>query len=221
MNRHGSTQSPHQGADMGKSDALSRLVLSTGAAEQVKNSLMVLGIDAAAIVGDFENRKAKLGPAPDRDFPGNSGLEVFERVVEQVREDLFQRQAVADDVRQRLDANLGLGFGGLMRHRCSNAFYQFAGIDPHRLELAPPLAGEVEDGADQAIHLGDRGFDEFQGLGEVLRELVVFLFEDGFRRSEAWRSAATRLKIPVRNSSSSLVKPMMFTSGERRSWLTI
>ena len=34
-------------------------------------------------------------------------------------------------------------------------------------------------------------------------------------------SAAIRLKISPRNSSSSLVKPMMLTSGERRSWLTI
>ena len=95
---------------MGKSDALSRLVLSTSAAEQVKNPPVVLGIDAAAIVRDFENRKAKLGPAADRDVPGNSRLEVFERVVDQVRENLFQRQAVADDPRQRLDADLGLRF---------------------------------------------------------------------------------------------------------------
>ena len=34
-------------------------------------------------------------------------------------------------------------------------------------------------------------------------------------------SAAIRLKMSARNSSSSLVKPMMLTSGERRSWLTI
>ncbi len=32
---------------------------------------------------------------------------------------------------------------------------------------------------------------------------------------------AMRLKMSPRNSSSSLVKPMMLTSGERRSWLTI
>ena len=33
--------------------------------------------------------------------------------------------------------------------------------------------------------------------------------------------AAIRRKMSPRNSSSSLVKPMMLTSGERRSWLTI
>ncbi len=35
---------------MGEADALSRLVLGSGAAEQVENALMVLGIDAAPIV---------------------------------------------------------------------------------------------------------------------------------------------------------------------------
>src|SRR6202165_44949 len=134
---------------MGKSYSLSRLVLGAGAAEQVENSLMVLGIDAAAIVGDFENRKAQLGPAADKDVAGNSRLEIFEGVVDQVRENLLQRQAVADDVRQRLDANPGLGLRGLMRHGRNDAFDQFAGIDPHRLELAPSRAREGEAWGDQ------------------------------------------------------------------------
>ena len=56
---------------MGQPDALSRLVLGAGAAEQVENPLMILGIDAAAVVGDLEDRKAELGPAPDRDLAGN------------------------------------------------------------------------------------------------------------------------------------------------------
>src|SRR5258708_31868342 len=117
---------------------LSRLVLGTGAAEQVKNPLVVLGIDAPAIVDDFENRKAELGPAADRDLPGNFRLEVFERVVDQVRENLFQRQAVADDVRQRLDANLGPGFRGLLRPGRPDGFDHFACIDPPPLHLTPP-----------------------------------------------------------------------------------
>src|SRR5437868_4980408 len=130
---------------MGKSYSLSRLVLGPGTAEEVEDPLMVLGIDAAAIVGDFENRKAELGPAPDRDVTGHSRLEVFERVIDQVRENLLQRQAVADDVRQRLDANLSLRLRGLVRHGRNDSFDQFAGIDPHRLEFAPSLAREVED----------------------------------------------------------------------------
>jgi len=70
---------------------------------------MVLGIDAAAIVGDLEDRKAELGPAPDIDLAGNPGFEILKRIVDQIGENLFQREAVADEVRQRRDTNFGLG----------------------------------------------------------------------------------------------------------------
>ena len=68
-------------------------------------------------------------------------------------------------------------------------------------------------------------------LGEILRELPVVALEHRLglagvgrrqrRRRRGMASAAIRRKMSPRNSSSSLVKPMMFTSGERRSWLTI
>ena len=69
---------------MCKSYSLSGLVLFARAAEQVENTLMVLGVDAPAIVRDFENRKTELGPSPDMDLAGNPGFEVFERVVDQI-----------------------------------------------------------------------------------------------------------------------------------------
>ena len=171
--RHGSAEPPHQRADVRQPDALPGLVLGSGAAEQVKDPLMVLGIDAAAVVGDLENRKAELGPAAHRDVAGNARLEIFQRVVDQIGENLLQRKTVADDVRQRFDPDLRLGFRGLMRHGGDDALDQFAGIDPHRLEFAPALAGEVEDGADQPVHLADRRFDEPERLGEILRQLLV------------------------------------------------
>ena len=59
---------------------------------------MILRIDTAAIVGDLENRKTGSGPATDRNFAGNPRLEIFERIVDQVRENLFDRQAVAGDI---------------------------------------------------------------------------------------------------------------------------
>src|SRR5665213_934823 len=86
LHRHGSAQPPHQGADMGKSDALPRLVLGAGAAEQVENTLMVPRIDTTAVVGYLENCKPQPCPAPDRDVAGNTRFEVFQRVVDQVGE---------------------------------------------------------------------------------------------------------------------------------------
>src|SRR5580704_941989 len=131
---------------MGKSDPLSRSVLCAGAAEQVENALMVLGIDAAAIVRDIEDRKTQLCTAPDGDIAGNPGLEIFERVVDQIREYLFQREAIADDVRQRFDANLGLGLRSLVRDGGDDVVNQFAGVDRNWFEFAPSLSGKVEDG---------------------------------------------------------------------------
>src|SRR5215204_2794123 len=106
---------------------------------------MVLGIDAAPIVRYLENRKAELGAAAHRDFAGDAGLEVFERIVDQIGENLLQPKAIADDVRQRVDPDRGLGFRSLMRHGRHNALDQLLGIDPDRLELAPSLAGEIKD----------------------------------------------------------------------------
>ena len=49
----------------------------------------------------------------------------------------------------------------------------------------------------------------------------VALSGTGGAAAAARPRVAIRLKMSPRNSSSSLVKPMMLTSGERRSWLTI
>ena len=75
---------------MGKPDALSRLILGSGAAEQIENALMILGVDAAPIVRYLENRKAELGATSHRDFAGDPGLEVFECIVDQIGEYLLQ-----------------------------------------------------------------------------------------------------------------------------------
>src|SRR5439155_19991887 len=133
-NRHSASQPSHQGADMGKPDALSRFVLGSRAAVQVEDALVVLRIDTAAVVGYLKDCKTELGTSAHRDLTGNAGLEVFEGVVDQIGENLLQRQTVADDVWQRVDPDLGLGFGGLMRHRRYSALEQLPGVDPHRLE---------------------------------------------------------------------------------------
>ena len=70
--------------------------------------------------------------------------------------------------RQRRDADFGLGFRGLVRDRRDDGFDQLAHVDAFRLEFAPALAGEVEDRGDQAVHLGDRRFDEAERFGKIL-----------------------------------------------------
>ena len=48
--------------------------------------------------------------------PGTPVLEIFQRIVDQIGENLLQRETVADDVGQRFDPDLRLGLRGLMRH---------------------------------------------------------------------------------------------------------
>src|SRR3954447_1351847 len=101
---------------MREPDTLSRFVLCTRAAEKVKDSLMIFRVDAATVIDDLEDGEAEFCPAPDSQIAGYAGLEVFQGVVDQVREDLLERKAVADDVGQWLDMDLGVGLCGLMRH---------------------------------------------------------------------------------------------------------
>src|ERR1700759_5511358 len=100
-NRHGSTEAAHKRSNMGETDALSWPVLGTRAAEKVENPLMIPGIDAAAVISNLKNGESELGAAPDRDVAGNSGFEIFDRIVDQVGENLLNCEPVTDNVRQR------------------------------------------------------------------------------------------------------------------------
>ena len=53
---------------MRKTNALAGLVLGSRAAEQVEYPLMILRIDAAAIVADLEDSVAEFGPPAKSDF---------------------------------------------------------------------------------------------------------------------------------------------------------
>src|SRR5829696_8500406 len=100
---------------MRKPDALAGLVLGSGAAEQLEDALMISRVDAAAVVDHLENRETELGAAADQNIAGDAGSKVFQRIVDQVGEDLLQRKAIADEVRQRLHPDMRFGFRGLVR----------------------------------------------------------------------------------------------------------
>src|SRR5262249_51293795 len=127
--------------------------------------------------------KAELGPCADRDFAGNPRLQIFDRVVDQIGEDLLQRQTIADDGGQGCDTDFGLRLYGLMRQRLDDPLDQFAHVDVSWLELAPPFSGEIEDRRDKTVHLGDRGFDEAERFGKILRELPILALKPGLRVS--------------------------------------
>src|SRR3954454_9627228 len=134
---------------MRKTDALTGLVLGSGAAKQVEDPLVALGVDTAAVIADLEDSVAELGAPANSDLAGDAGLAIFDGVVDQLGDDLLQRQVVADEIRQLRDMDGRLRLGGLMRQRRHDGFDQLARVDLLRLELAPTLAGEIEDRRDQ------------------------------------------------------------------------
>lgn len=81
---------------MSETDTLARPILRSRPAEQVKNALVVLRIDAAAVICDLKDATTELAPTADGNITGNIRYEVFQGIVDQIGENLFDRNAVAD-----------------------------------------------------------------------------------------------------------------------------
>ena len=76
---------------MSKTDALARLALDSGAAEQLEDPLVIGGTDAAAIVLQLDqNSVARCQAGPDRDCKRTLGVSLFDGIVEQVAQHLFE-----------------------------------------------------------------------------------------------------------------------------------
>ena len=82
---------------MGEPDALAGLVLRAGTTKQVEDALVIFRVDAAAGVGDFEDGEAELRTGGDVDLARDTRLEIFQRIVEQVGENLFDCETIADN----------------------------------------------------------------------------------------------------------------------------
>ena len=112
-------------------------------------------------------------PPGDVNLAGHARLQIFQRVVDQVREGLLERKAVGDDLRQRVDVDRRVRLLGLVGDGFGDAFDQLMHVDPLGLEFAAAFAGQSEDRGDQPVHLADRRLDEAQGFVELLRKLLV------------------------------------------------
>src|SRR5689334_7092283 len=120
---------------MRQSNSLARTVLHARPAKQVENPLVILFLNPATIICYFVDIVAGFGAASDSDFAGNTGPEVFQRVVDQIGEYLFERKAITDDTRQPLDFDRRVGFLSLMRNRLDDGLDQLAHVDALGLEF--------------------------------------------------------------------------------------
>src|SRR3569833_121148 len=91
-----------EGAHVRQTDAFAGPVLGAGAAEQVENPLVILRGDSAAVVRHFVHHAVAVAVPRDTNEAGAAGAEVHDRVLDEGRQGQLAREAVADDVRQRV-----------------------------------------------------------------------------------------------------------------------
>ncbi len=82
-------------ADMGQADAFARLVLLPRTSEQIEDALMVARVDAPAIVAHRHDHPARRLLRGDMHLGGARRVAVFGRILDQVGQDLFQRDVEA------------------------------------------------------------------------------------------------------------------------------
>ena len=187
---------------MGKPDALAGLVLRHRRAGigRTRARESCLG-DAAAVVLDIQSR-----PGHSRSFwtrprsrGGRCGRAILDGVVDQVAEDLLQRQAIGRDDRRRA-GRLTVSPPASVSRCCtlaampSNRAAQIHGLG---IERPLALAGELQDGVDQAVHLPRRGADERDRLGKIRR-----------RRRRLPRRPRERRELPDRPSAAAAPRAM-------------
>ncbi len=83
-----------------------------------------------------------------------------------------------------------------------------------------PSRDRLQDGVDQPVHLLGRGADEADRFGQILARREPRVLGDDARAPRPRRVRSAR-RAAWSAASSSAVKPITLTSGERRSWLTI
>lgn len=145
---------------------------------------------------------------------GRVGSRYFQRVVEEVGEDLAGLDIVAAAGRKRLDADFRLGLRELEFHRGENLAEEAIDVERADGERDAAEARVAQQAGEERLHFRDAGIDEaqrrdFDGLTEALGGDVVALGQ------------ASAAAIVSQARLSCLPNPWTFTSGERRSWETV
>src|SRR3569623_1433422 len=87
-----------EGAHVRQTDAFAGPVLRAGTAEQVENPLVVLRVDSTTVVRHFVHHAVVVAVPRDTNEAGAARAEVLDRVLNEVRQDLLEREAGADYV---------------------------------------------------------------------------------------------------------------------------
>src|ERR1019366_1481180 len=93
-------EAPHKRPGMREADAVAWPVLNARSSEQIKDTITIPCIDSATVVTHLVgDHSIGFGPL-DPDAPRRVGPQILDRVVHEIREYLFEGEAVAGDRRK-------------------------------------------------------------------------------------------------------------------------
>src|ERR1700731_1549505 len=139
---------------MSKSYAFTRSVLGAGASEEFEDTLVVLWGNASAIVGHGDLDTVSLFDL-DLDHTGPVRRQVFYRIVNEIAENLFERNTVGHDRRSSCrQFETGARLVDLVTNTRRRGGKQFFKIDRFKIELTASFSRHFQDGVDQRVHLG-------------------------------------------------------------------
>uniref|UniRef100_A0A0N5A5Y8 Methyltransferase n=1 Tax=Parastrongyloides trichosuri TaxID=131310 RepID=A0A0N5A5Y8_PARTI len=152
-----------------QTQAFTRRVLLARAPEQLEYPFMIPRRDAPAVIShSIRDPAVRLLPAADLNMDRPARLLILDGVVDQIAEDLLDRQTVVLHRRQVADRDLAARFGDLMADGVSDGADHGRHIERLGLKGAAPLARQAQDGVDQPVHLGRRGADKAHRFGRIL-----------------------------------------------------
>src|SRR5690606_32453943 len=112
---------------------------------------------------------ARYMAGPDKDAQRALRVLIFDSIVEQVTQDLLERETVSDQfANANVSGDLAAALGYLMVDGGSAVVDDFGQLDGFRFELAAAFAGDFEDGVGQPVHFAGGRADEANRFGQVL-----------------------------------------------------
>src|ERR1043166_7797863 len=129
-------------------------------------SLMFCG-NADAVVPYLISDDSIFGSSRDLDCWRAVWMAIFERIIQQIREDLIDLSGIAAASGKRLDADGRTGLLELEFHCCLDAGEHCIHIEWFDFQGGPPKAREAQKTRQQRVNFGHARKDELNGLRNI------------------------------------------------------
>ena len=201
---------------MSQTHAFARYILLPYALEDVEYSRQMGLINPSARVADYEDVLIGKVIAVDFHCSRTIGRHIFDRVVQQVKENLLHGSLVCDGIRQGAHIYAHSAITELMVQRLQGFADQFIHVQLFQGKAAATRSGQIKNRINKTPHLFRGGVDELQSFDDIFlqRKPYSCLFLRIQERQTPFQLRGRMISIPV---LSSLEKPFRLLRGARRS----